>query len=41
MELPDATVLVLQGLIFVVLLASETLYGRFAFFKPTKGRDRT
>ena len=41
MELPDATVLVLQGLIFVVLLASETLYGRFAFFKPIKGRDRT
>ena len=34
MDLPDATVLVLQGLIFVVLLTSETLYGRFAFFKP-------
>lgn len=28
MELPDATALVLQGLIFVVLLASETLQGR-------------
>src|SRR4029077_17363670 len=41
MGLPDATVLVLQGLIFVVLLTSETLYGRFAFFKPAKGRDRT
>jgi general nucleoside transport system permease protein len=41
MDLPDATVLVLQGLIFVVLLTSETLYGRFAFFKPTKERDRT
>jgi ABC-type uncharacterized transport system permease subunit len=41
MELPDATVLVLQGLIFVVLLTSETLYGRFSFFKPIKGRDRT
>ena len=41
MGLPDATVLVLQGLIFVVLLTSETLYGRFAFFKPIKGRDRT
>ena len=26
--LPDATVLVLQGILFVVLLASETLYGR-------------
>jgi len=34
MDLPDATVLVLQGLIFVVLLTSETLYGRFSIFKP-------
>jgi general nucleoside transport system permease protein len=33
MGMPDATVLVLQGFIFVVLLASETLYGRFAFFR--------
>jgi len=41
MELPDATVLVLQGLIFVVLLTSETLYGRFAIFNPKKGTDRT
>jgi general nucleoside transport system permease protein len=41
MDLPDATVLVLQGLIFVVLLTSETLYGRFAIFKPSKERDRT
>jgi len=37
MDLPDATVLVLQGLIFIVLLASETLYGRFPIFKPTEG----
>ena len=36
MDLPDATVLVLQGLIFVVLLTSETLYGRFAIFRPAK-----
>ena len=28
LDLPDATVLVLQGILFVVLLASETLYGR-------------
>ena len=41
MDLPDATVLVLQGLIFVVLLTSETLYGRFSFFKPIKSKDRT
>jgi simple sugar transport system permease protein len=27
--LPDATVSVLQGLLFVIILASETLYGRF------------
>ncbi len=33
MDLPDATVLVLQGLMFVVLLASETYYGRFRFFR--------
>jgi len=37
MGLPDATVQVLEGLIFVVLLTSETLYGRFSIFKP-KGR---
>ncbi len=41
MGLPDATVHVLQGFIFVVLLASETLYGRFALFKPPGTRDRT
>jgi general nucleoside transport system permease protein len=40
MDLPDATVLVLQGLIFVVLLTSETLYGRFAVFRPGSGQDR-
>jgi len=40
MGLPDATVLVLQGLIFVVLLTSETLYGRFSIFKPSGERDR-
>jgi hypothetical protein len=30
----------LQGLIFVVLLTSETLYGRFAIFRPGSGQDR-
>lgn len=34
MDLPDATVLVLQGMLFVVLLVSETLYGRLPIFKP-------
>ena len=41
MGLPDATVQVLEGLIFVVLLTSETLYGRFSIFKPRVGNDRT
>jgi simple sugar transport system permease protein len=41
MDLPDATVLVLQGLIFLVLLTSETLYGRFAIFKGKPVGDRT
>jgi ABC-type uncharacterized transport system permease subunit len=30
--LPDASVLVLQGIIFITVLASETLYGRFRLF---------
>lgn len=33
--LPDATVLVLQGILFVTLLASETLTGRFHLRRPT------
>ena len=40
MDLPDATVLVLQGLIFIVLLVSETLYGRFSFFRDDKAGER-
>ena len=40
MDMPDATVLLLQGLVFVVLLASETLYGRFKIFNPTARSDR-
>jgi simple sugar transport system permease protein len=41
MDLPDATVLVLQGLTFVVLLTSETLYGRFEIFQVSGTADRT
>lgn len=41
MGMPDATVLVLQGIIFVVLLASDTLYGRIKFFQPGAKGDRT
>ncbi|MDG4880962.1 ABC transporter permease [Mesorhizobium sp. WSM4884] len=34
MDLPDATVLVLQGILFIVILFSETFYGRFKLFNP-------
>ncbi len=37
MDLPDATIQVLQGLIFVSILASDTLYGRFRWFQPRGG----
>ena len=33
-DLPDATVLVMQGIIFVMVLASEPLYGRFRPLQP-------
>jgi len=33
LDLPDATVLVLEGVAFLLILASETLYGRFKIFK--------
>ncbi|KAM3091820.1 ABC transporter permease [Phormidesmis sp. 146-35] len=33
LNLPDATVYVFQGLVFLVVLYSESLYGRFAVFK--------
>lgn len=32
-ELPDATVLVFQGLVFLVVMFSESLYGRLPIFK--------
>lgn len=38
MGLPDATVLVLQGMIFVAILAGETLYGRWRWFQPREAR---
>jgi simple sugar transport system permease protein len=34
MGLPDATVQVLQGMILVAILASETFYGRVRWFQP-------
>lgn len=41
MGMPDATVLVLQGIIFVVLLTSETFYGRIPFLQGRTIGDRT
>ncbi|MBM3393050.1 MAG: ABC transporter permease [Betaproteobacteria bacterium] len=37
LDLPDATVLVLQGIAFLMVLASETLYGRAKIFQPRRG----
>jgi simple sugar transport system permease protein len=34
LDLPDATVLVLQGVAFLMILASETFYGRLKIFRP-------
>ncbi len=34
LDLPDATILVLQGFVFVAILLSETLSGRFRLFQP-------
>lgn len=39
-HLPDASVTVLQGILFIVILASETLYGRFAIFKSKAVADK-
>ena len=33
-DLPDATVQVMRGIIFLVILASEPVYGRFRVFRP-------
>lgn len=32
MDLPDATILVMEGIVFIVILLSETLYGRLPIF---------
>ena len=40
LDLPDAAVVVLQGIIFVAILASETLYGRFNFWPRTRAQER-
>lgn len=40
MDLPDAATLVLQGFVFIAILPSETLYGRFAVFTPERWSTR-
>lgn len=37
MDLPDASMAVLQGIVFLMILMSETLYGRLKPSKPAKG----
>ena len=39
MDLPDATVLVLQGFVFLAILISETVYGRFRLFDASRWRS--
>jgi simple sugar transport system permease protein len=34
MDLPDATILVFEGMVFVIILLSETLFGRLRIFTP-------
>ena len=33
LDLPDATIAVFEGIVFLIILASEALYGRFAWFE--------
>jgi len=40
MDLPDASVLLFQSIIFLVLLISETLYGRFAVLPAPRRMNR-
>lgn len=40
MDLPDATVLVLQGMLFIVILFSDTFYGRIRFLNPELWKRR-
>ena len=36
LDLPDASIAVFEGIVFLLILASETLYGRFEFFRDTR-----
>jgi simple sugar transport system permease protein len=39
LNMPDATVYVFQGLVFLVILYSESLYGRLALFKEPEPKS--
>jgi ABC-type uncharacterized transport system permease subunit len=39
LEMPDASVQVLMGIIFVMILLAESLYGRFRVFQPREVRE--
>lgn len=34
MDLPDATILLFEGMVFIIILLSEALYGRLRIFQP-------
>jgi simple sugar transport system permease protein len=36
LDLPDAATVVLQGIIFVTILASDAVYGRIPWFKSAE-----
>lgn len=40
MDMPDATILVLKAVVFIVILVSDTLYGRFRLFAPERWTER-
>jgi general nucleoside transport system permease protein len=40
MDLPDATILVFEGMVFIIILLSEALYGRLRIFKPDFWENR-
>lgn len=40
MDLPDATILVMQGFVFISILLSEALYGRLRVFAPDRWGTR-
>jgi ABC-type uncharacterized transport system permease subunit len=41
LDLPDASIAVFEGIVFLLILASEALYGRFAWFEEKEPGDAT